>query len=65
MYEKILFPRGVDSAKLRAVIETTAARGCGTPEQPTRIVIEYWSLDGKKLAESDPVVEEKWKQFTT
>ena len=53
--EKILFPRGVDSAKVILVIETKSARGAGTPEQPTRLVTEYWSLEGIKLAEYDPI----------
>ena len=50
-----LYPRGVDSAKVISVIETKSARGSGIPEQPARIVTEYWSLDGEKLAESDPI----------
>lgn len=55
--EKIIYPRGVDSAKLISVIETKSARGSGTEDQPSRIVTEYWSLDGKKLAERDPYLE--------
>ena len=50
----ILYPRGVDSAKVIQVIETKSARGSGTTEQPARIVTEYWSLEGEKLAEHDP-----------
>ena len=52
----ILYPHGVDSARVIQVIETKSARGAGTTEQPARIVTEYWSLDGKKLAEHDPAV---------
>ncbi len=52
--EKILYPRGVDSAKVIRVIETKAARGAGTPEQPSRMVTEYWDFEGNKLAENDP-----------
>lgn len=51
----ILYPHGVDSAKVIRVIETKSARGSGAPEQPCRIVTEYWSLEGKKLAENDSV----------
>lgn len=51
---KTLYPRGVDSARVIQVIETKSARGSGATEQPARIVTEYWSLDGEKLAESDP-----------
>lgn len=52
------YPRGVDSAKVIEVIETKSARGAGTPAQPARIVTEYWSLSGEKLAEFDPIREE-------
>lgn len=54
----ILYPRGCDSARVIQVIETESARGRGTPDQPCRRVIEYWSLDGVKLAENDPLREE-------
>lgn len=51
-----LFHRGCDSAKLVVVIETKTARGSGNlPEDPVRIVTEYWSVDGEKLAENDPI----------
>lgn len=46
--------RGVDSAKVIQVIETKSSRGSGEIDQPVRIVYEYWTLDGMKLAESDP-----------
>lgn len=52
--DTILYPRGVDSAKVICVIETKTARGSGSKAQPERIVTEYWSLKGKKLAENDP-----------
>ena len=57
-----LYPRGVDSAKVISVIETKSARGSGIPEQPARIVTEYWSLDGEKLAESDPTSTQEGEQ---
>ena len=49
----MLKARGTDSAKVIQVIETTALRGSGTNEDPSRIVIQYWSLEGKLLAEND------------
>lgn len=52
--EPTTYPRGVDSARVIQVIETKSARGSGESGQPSRIVTEYWSMDGKKLAESDP-----------
>ena len=54
----ILYPRGVDAARVIRVIETKAARGSGTSEQPSRSVTQYWSLDGKLLAETDPYLRE-------
>ena len=53
--EEVMYPRGVDSARVIQAIETKSARGSGVPGQPVRIVTEYWSFDGKKLAERDPV----------
>lgn len=42
------------SARLIQVIETSIARGKGTEEDPVRTVRQYWSADGKLLAEDDP-----------
>ncbi len=50
--------RGTDSAKVIRVIETQALRGQGTEEDQCRIVRQYWDLDGKLLAESDPGIKE-------
>ena len=47
-------PRGTDSARVIQVIETTALAGNGTPDDPCRTKVQYWSLDGDKLAENDP-----------
>lgn len=47
-------PRGTDSAKIIKVIETKSLRGKGTPDDPCRIVRQYWSFNGKLLAENDP-----------
>ena len=52
-------PRGVDSARIRNVIETKALRGEGTEEDPCREVTQYWSVSGELLAENDPVKKEK------
>ncbi len=50
-------PTGTDNAKLTTLIETQSKRGFGTREDPHRIVREYWTLDGTKMAEYDPVNE--------
>ena len=54
-----VYPRGVDSAKVIQVIETRSARGSGSENQPIRIVIQYWSLEGDLSAENDPIMNEK------
>ena len=54
-----VYPRGVDSVKVIQVIETRSARGSGSENQPIRIVIQYWSLEGDLLAENDPIMNEK------
>lgn len=43
-------PRGLDSARVIAVIETEALEGRGTKDDPCRIQKRYWSLEGKLLA---------------
>lgn len=47
-------PRGTDNASVIQVIQTKSMRGIGTQEDKVRIVTQYWSLDGKLLAENDP-----------
>lgn len=50
---------GCNSAKLMLVIEVKATRGSGTAENDAvREATEYWSIDGKKLAEHDPIALE-------
>lgn len=44
-------PRGTDSAKVIQVIETRALAGSGTPDDPCRIRVQYWSVEGKLLAD--------------
>lgn len=52
--EKTVRPRGTDSAKVIQVIETKSIRGSGNEDDFCREVTQYWSLDGKLLAECDP-----------
>lgn len=56
--ENIRF-RGTYSARVISVIETKAAKGSGTTDDPCRIVTQYWDFDGKLLAENDPIQKEK------
>lgn len=48
-------PRGTDCAEVIQVIKTVSLRGIGIDKDPARLVTEYWSLDGEKLAEADPI----------
>lgn len=42
-------------AEVVQVIHTLATRGAGTNEDPIRHVHQYWSCEGKLLAENDQV----------
>ena len=53
--KKAVRPRGTDSAKVIPVIVTESLLGQGTPVDPCRTVIQYWSLDGALLAQVDPI----------
>lgn len=45
----------MNTCRVIQVIETTLLRrGRGTPEDPLRIITQYWSLDGELLWEKDP-----------
>ena len=43
---------GTLEAKVVLVIETKSIKGCGTKDNPMKIVRQYWSLKGELLAES-------------
>lgn len=43
------------SARVIQAIEIKADRGLGTKQDPVRGVTQYWDLDGKLLAEVDPI----------
>lgn len=51
-------PRGTDSARVIQVIETKSIRGTGSENDICREVIQYWDLEGKLLAEDDPVMKD-------
>lgn len=45
----------MDECKVIQVIETSILRrGKGVIGDPIRVITQYWSLDGKLLAEVDP-----------
>ena len=45
------------SARVIRVIETISIRGKGDEGNVVREVTQYWSLDGRALAEHDPTVD--------
>jgi len=44
----------MDTAKVIQVIETTLLRRGDSKDTPVRVITQYWSLEGKLLAEIDP-----------
>jgi len=48
-----------DGARLIQVIETTNARRGNGDTTPLRAITQYWTLNGKLLAEVDPIQEPK------
>ncbi len=47
----------VNTVELIEVIKTESVCGKGTEEDPVRVVIEYWSLEGELLARVDTYEE--------
>jgi len=47
-------PREAKAARVIQVIETVTLAGDGTDAHPVYEVRQYWSLDGKPLAKSNP-----------
>ena len=45
----------METAKIIPVIKTTNTRGDGTRVNPSRVVTQYWSVDGQLLFEKDPI----------
>jgi hypothetical protein len=43
------------SVELIEVLEASVKIGTGTDEDPIRILVQYWTLDGRLLAEHDPL----------
>lgn len=46
----------VQHAQVIEVIAVAVNRGAGTEKDPVRIVNQYWSLDGRMLAETEPKI---------
>lgn len=44
----------MDTVRVMQVIETTLLRrGKGVPDDPIRIITQYWSMDGQLIVEID------------
>ena len=41
--------------KLIEVIEVIAVKGTGMPNDPIRNVVQYWTVDGKKIGEKENI----------
>ena len=54
--------KGLNVPKVIRVIESETTRGEGVEEDPMRIVKQYFTLDGKFLAEFDHYEEDKKEQ---
>ena len=50
------------NAKLVELIYTEVTKGDGTKENPTHIVKQYWTLDGKLLFEEDTANTQDYKE---
>lgn len=46
-------PTGTDKAEIILAIHTSSVRGIGTSEDPVRPIEQYWTLDGRMIAEHD------------
>lgn len=53
MYKETVRPRGTDKAKVIKVIQTESMLGREIPEDPVRILYQYWVFKGNLLANHD------------
>ena len=47
---------GAEAEKIE-VIRTKNTEGTGRPGDPVRTIVRYWELDGRLIAEEDPIAE--------
>ena len=57
--EKIPNQKSKTICQLRTIsaIEIMVVTGKGTENDPERVVIQYWDMDGHLLAVNDPIIE--------
>lgn len=44
--------------QIEEVVKVKVSSGAGTPEDPVRIVVQYWNKNGKLIGQEDPYVED-------
>ena len=52
-------PRGTDKAKVIEVIQTESIIGRGIPEDPVRLIYQYWDFKGNLLAKNDTLNDDE------
>ena len=52
-------PRGTDKAKVIKVIQTKSIIGRGIPEDPVRLIYQYWDFKGNLLAKNDTLNDDE------
>ncbi len=53
----ILAKSPIEAACAKMVIEVQAVYGNGVENDPCRVVMEYWSMEGELLAIRDPIID--------
>ena len=49
--------QGKECQVINVIRTTLKRRGEGTEDDPVRMIVQYWTLDGELLFESDPCVD--------
>lgn len=49
----------VNQAEIVQVIRITLTCGAGTKDDPCRGVVQYWTMDGRRIAVEDPISEDR------
>lgn len=56
-------PRGTDRAEVINVIRTESIIGRGIPEDPVRLIYQYWDFKGNLLAKSDTLITDDLQEL--
>ena len=55
----------MEGCKIIQIIEAISCRGDGTPTNPHRRIVQYWTFDGKLLFEFDSWVDRNFRVENT